>query len=315
MDILEILKTKSHNLHYLTKYYSFILRCYKHNTNINEYTENHHICPKSKDMFPEFKSLSEFKWNSIKLTYRQHIIAHIYLWKAYNTESQLRSILFTIGQHHVTKLNLKSVNTKLVESLKKELSNSRKGKFPGGYLLDGTPNVSQSTRIKLSKLKTDFYSIPENRIAQSIRTIGIKKSSTEKISNYSLNRSQKHKDSLKQKIKEAWALKKLNNDTKRIKAGVYVTPIGNFSCTEYSSYCKNPNKVFSIHHIKKNPKLNDSVIGKTPLQLGFFFISKQDSKFLQYCVDLNLEHPPEPNHPLSSELNDYLLRRTIHRIP
>ena len=312
MDALSILKTKPHNQHYLTKYYSFILSCVKKNNFVEglPYTENHHICPKSDDMFPEYGCLKSNPWNFAKLTYRQHIIAHILLYKTYNTESQLRSILFTIGQRHATKLNLKSVNTKLIESLKTELSNKRKGKFSRGYCKDGTPIVSETTKQKLSALKKQFYADPENRKRQSIATLGIKRNPSDKFRESALTRSDEHKSKLKNSIQSAWKNKKLKGETKRVKDGIYVTPIGNLSSIpEYASYCRNCDKKFNIHHLKNNPKLNSSVIGMTPRDLGLFYISKKDPLFEQYCVDLNQEHPPEPNHPLSLELNDYLLRK------
>ena len=129
MNTLTILKSKPHNPHYLNKYYSFILRCIEKNQNETCYMENHHICPKSKDMFPEYSCLKTNPWNSSKLTYRQHVIAHIMLYKTYNTISQLLSILYTSGQNNVSTLNLKTINTKLIESLKKDLSNRRKGRY------------------------------------------------------------------------------------------------------------------------------------------------------------------------------------------
>jgi hypothetical protein len=79
--LLEILKTKPHNLHYLNRYIKFIQRYA--NIATNEKIEAHHICPKSSDLFPEFKSFKKHPWNKANLTLRQHYIAHKLLWKAY----------------------------------------------------------------------------------------------------------------------------------------------------------------------------------------------------------------------------------------
>jgi hypothetical protein len=46
-------------------------------------TEDHHICPKALDMFPEYTSFKENPWNKAALSYRQHLIAHKMLHKAY----------------------------------------------------------------------------------------------------------------------------------------------------------------------------------------------------------------------------------------
>lgn len=84
MDILAILTQKPHNLHWLTRYYAFIVACQTQNKkNHIEKGEIHHICPKAKDLFPEYKNLNQYKWNSVFLSYRQHFLAHWMLWKAY----------------------------------------------------------------------------------------------------------------------------------------------------------------------------------------------------------------------------------------
>ena len=172
MDILSILKTKPNNYHYVLKYFNFINNCIEKNSTLSEqeliYTENHHILPKSKDMFPEYASFKKYPCNRAKLTYRQHIIAHILLWKAFNTISQTLSILRIINQKHVKHLTLKSINSKLISKIKQDLSDKRKGIYTRGYDENNIPIVLPETRQKLSILKKEFYSIEENRIKQSI---------------------------------------------------------------------------------------------------------------------------------------------------
>jgi hypothetical protein len=85
MDIYSILASKPHNPHYLIRYIKFIESCCKKNTDYKGIMEKHHICPKAKDMFPEYKCLKSNKWNLAKLTHRQHFIAHLILWKSYPT--------------------------------------------------------------------------------------------------------------------------------------------------------------------------------------------------------------------------------------
>ena len=83
-DIYSILSSKPHNPHYLKRYWKFIQWCQDANQNtIPEYTEEHHICPKAKDLFPEYKSTSKYQWNIVNLSNKQHIIAHVILWKSY----------------------------------------------------------------------------------------------------------------------------------------------------------------------------------------------------------------------------------------
>lgn len=89
IDIYSILRSKKHNPHYLNRYYKFILACVESNKDRGSsvYTERHHICPKSKDLFPEYNSLSVHTWNLVVLTAKQHYIAHHLLWKSYSWSS------------------------------------------------------------------------------------------------------------------------------------------------------------------------------------------------------------------------------------
>lgn len=80
-DIYALLATKPHNPHYLKRYVKFIFSC-THQT--GEYVEKHHICPKAKDLFPEYKSFRKYPWNKVYLTARQHILAHVLLWKTFS---------------------------------------------------------------------------------------------------------------------------------------------------------------------------------------------------------------------------------------
>lgn len=85
MDYTILLTTKNHNKHYLNRYLRFIKYCKI--TNLNSPIKdliNHHICPKAKDLFPEYSNLAHNLWNKIQLTHRQHYIAHFLLWKTYH---------------------------------------------------------------------------------------------------------------------------------------------------------------------------------------------------------------------------------------
>lgn len=80
-EIYKILQTKPHNSHYLKRYVNYISRMLQ--VNKDDYVEAHHICPKAIDLFPEYTKFSDFPWNKVYLTPRQHIIAHLILWKTY----------------------------------------------------------------------------------------------------------------------------------------------------------------------------------------------------------------------------------------
>lgn len=104
-SIYAILASKPHNEHYLKRYLRFIEACRIINSQLNHlelYLEEHHICPKSNDLFPEYLDLKKYHWNSILLTDKQHIIAHVILMKAYGG-------LQTVALHYM--INIQNVET------------------------------------------------------------------------------------------------------------------------------------------------------------------------------------------------------------
>jgi inhibitor of KinA sporulation pathway (predicted exonuclease) len=258
-------------------------------------------------MFPEYSDFKKNPWNMVKLTYRQHIIAHILLYKTFRTECQALSIIFTSKQHHIND----KINTKSIETAKKELSKLRKGKFTRGYDTNGRPLVSDSTRKLLSDQKKQLYSNLENRKKQSVACKGTSNRKSPKYSIAANTRSETHKMNLKNSIKQHYA-NLSENEKKRINSGIYVTPIGNFTSTKFADYCKNADKPITSHQCKFKTSLFDATfIGITPRELGFFFIPKKSPELKQYCDDLNQVRQPSPNHPLASKLNDYLSREKL----
>jgi len=88
----ELLSKYKHNKHYLNRYIAFINYCQKRNNNLIHY-ETHHICPRSKKLFPEYEKLNEHPWNGCKMTYREHYITHWILSKVYTDKQQYSSML------------------------------------------------------------------------------------------------------------------------------------------------------------------------------------------------------------------------------
>jgi hypothetical protein len=104
IDIYSILQTRPHNLHHLKRYWKFIQSCKIANKSFvpsilgrgsrlrkGICLEIHHILPKAKDLFPEYRDLKDNHWNGIYLTPRQHIIAHVMLWKSFG-DSQANAL-------------------------------------------------------------------------------------------------------------------------------------------------------------------------------------------------------------------------------
>ena len=99
----------------MNRYIKFIYFCCNRPTE-NICKENHHICPKAKDLFPEYRNINLYKWNSVKLTGQQHFIAHWLLWKAFpNTTLSIAFIL-------MSKKNRNRLNGKSYERLREEFS-------------------------------------------------------------------------------------------------------------------------------------------------------------------------------------------------
>lgn len=107
MNLYNMLLSKKHNPHYLKRYYKFIEHC-KNKSNIAG--EQHHILPKSKDLFPEYASFKEYPWNKILLSLREHYIAHLLLWKSYAGNQG--------SAFHLMSIRLKVNNSRLYEKAK-----------------------------------------------------------------------------------------------------------------------------------------------------------------------------------------------------
>lgn len=138
--IYQILSSKDHNPHYLNRYFKFIQTCQETN-DLNDdsiYYENHHICPKANDLFPEYVDIKKHPWNSVYLTFRQHLIAHVLLWKAYG-KSQAIALDCMLGKFN-SNYNISSLRNRVVpssylirylEKVKLE-SNKERGKYHTG---------------------------------------------------------------------------------------------------------------------------------------------------------------------------------------
>lgn len=125
MDIYSILASKPHNPHYLNRYITFIAQCRQKNIGYGGYTEEHHICPKANDMFPEYENFRQYSWNRAVLTARQHFIAHTILWKAYPSIKSNCESLWCIS--HMKK---QKVSSRLYEKLRVEIILRRKDTIP-----------------------------------------------------------------------------------------------------------------------------------------------------------------------------------------
>ena len=123
---------------YEERYVRFIEWCRKVNSikTYNEVYENHHILPRSE--FPEFVNIKEHPWNNIRLSARQHYLAHFILSFIYPKQlfafNQMKrnaksAILYAYKREHLSKL-ISELNTGRVMSdeFRKVNSEFHKGK-------------------------------------------------------------------------------------------------------------------------------------------------------------------------------------------
>jgi hypothetical protein len=111
-------KFKKVNIKSHTKLQEYIDFCISHN---REQREDHHILP--KDLFPEYKNLTENKWNKSTLSIIDHIKAHILLCEAIDEKSMYYArnmMLFTRDYRDVSEADLRKIEKIKLESRKKQ---------------------------------------------------------------------------------------------------------------------------------------------------------------------------------------------------
>lgn len=153
MNIYRILQSKPHNQHYLNRYYKFVSRIQNKNIEIEGTFETHHICPKASDLFPEYSSFKNYPWNKLKLTSRQHFIAHWMLAKAYGGSQIYAFWSMATKQSRKSSKREYRVSSRIYESAKRMQSQNHSNK------IKGTKNILNS---KLKKGMVACYDSDDN---------------------------------------------------------------------------------------------------------------------------------------------------------
>lgn len=176
-EMISALIKKGGNEHYSKRYINFIKRCKDKNENMEyEYTENHHILPKAKGYWPEYRLRSEHPWNTVTLTAEQHFIAHWILaralggrmWFAFNmmfvsstngnraefTNKKERKIYSDLRQNMKHELRIKSLGRKLTEEQKAKLKAATTGRKRSKEELEKLSKSLRETKKKLYQHKT-----------------------------------------------------------------------------------------------------------------------------------------------------------------
>lgn len=168
-------KNTINNIEYLEKYLKLLLE-YKIDINESDiYTEKHHILPRS--VFPEFENED---WNIVDLKYKDHVDAHLYLFKSINIRQYQRPLNWMLNQYKnreeisnaakIGWINLKNDKYKYEkwrnsksESMKKLINSQRYKDIMTEYY----KYISYKTRKKRNYLsnfhKEDFFSSENQR--------------------------------------------------------------------------------------------------------------------------------------------------------
>ena len=218
------------NIEYLEKYLKLLL---EYKIECDEYTEKHHILPRSA--FPEFENED---WNIVELKYKDHVEAHLYLFKSINIRKYQRPLNWMLNQYknreeisNASKIgwtNLKNDKDKY-EKWRKKRSNhmkslssdeqKRRAKLFWDNITDEEYNIfsnkmkeywTEDKRIEKSKQMNEHYSNPEN--IEKKRIEGQKRwdsMSSEDRDNFTIKMTSINKDEEKRriagdKIKNLW---------------------------------------------------------------------------------------------------------------
>lgn len=132
--------TKSDNEFQILRYIRFLDSCKVLNAlRESKHTENHHILPRAKDMFPEFVKAP---WNIIKLTPRQHFIAHWMTFKIFRNKSQAFALrCFAKGRSNKYQSRERSKDHDLLM----EITRAKVGEFSRGKATYITPTGEKIT--------------------------------------------------------------------------------------------------------------------------------------------------------------------------
>lgn len=255
-DIYSILSSKPHNQHYLNRYWKFV-QSFQHQIEITGVTEEHHICPKSDDLFPEYKSLKRNPWNGIHLTKRQHFIAHWILANAYKGK-QIYAFWAMCNQQSPTDSRSRNykVSSKIYEFCKNNFKKINHHSLNKVWCVDNLGNNHYVSKEEY-KNNNNLYSNMKNK--KSI------------INRYTLEMKIVTKEEYYKLDESVWVYK--------LCKGIYHTPYGSFSDSKKvnGAMCINNNRVITSHAIhgsmsnKNRIWLTKDMLGKTYKEVGFWF--------------------------------------------
>lgn len=173
-NFLNILKNQINNrytnIHYLERLIKILTFCIK-NPEIKGV--KHHILPKCKSWFPEFK---KDKNNIVFVTSRMHFIIHYLMYKSFPKDSAMYTACWNMT--HLNKSDIK-INSKQYSKLRELHSQNMKNNNPAkkdGIMLrfkgDNNPAKRAEVREKISKANKGRIVSDEQKEKQSILMTG-----------------------------------------------------------------------------------------------------------------------------------------------
>jgi len=161
------------------------------------YFENHHILPKS--IFPEFKNLKEYSWNSVLLTAKEHYICHMLIWKHYKktnnifAEKKMGYALRALNNNGL-------YNSKQYSNLKMNLSHTEETKNKIREKAKLQPPMSDEAKIKCGDSSRGSKWVKNKRVfnsnEKSSRDCDWKKGMNIKTINIYINHLEEEKNQL-----------------------------------------------------------------------------------------------------------------------
>lgn len=252
--LYENLSAFDHNPHYLNRYIKFILTCSEKNVN-QKNLEKHHICPRSKYLFPQYQSFVEYPWNQAKLTHRQHYIAHLILSKVYTNPIQQSSMLKAFYRmSSVSKDNRRTITSRMFERCK--IANSLAMKI-------NNPMKKLETRQRMSAARKEMMQTEKGILLR------------EHMSKTRTGRCDISNEGLK-KLSDMWigvsrpkTKFHIVNHRKSLSIGLFKTPFGNFDSPQEAANDENNINNLSRYQINKRCKESKD---------GFSFVPKIDNR-------------------------------------
>lgn len=139
---------------YTKWYWSIIEKALLRKSDPSVITERHHILPKGKYMYPEFRSLKIHKWNGVNLTLREHFVCHLLLTKM-TTGKAKRSCIYGLMRFSS---GLEKCTGRQYETARSLFSSERKG--------DPSPFKGLPGRVWTDEEKARHSSLMRNVMAE-----------------------------------------------------------------------------------------------------------------------------------------------------